>query len=227
MADTGNAGQGQEPAAQSTQTGQESTGQQSAGTPQQQGTGQEPGQAQQGQQGAGEGQPDLSAIADPNLRAWVEAQARQAKEAREEAARYRTERNTLQEQVTQHQRANETDQQRAEREAQEHQQKLEQLERENRELKLGGQWSEAAAKARALDPKALLSLIGGPDLIQMGEDGKATNLAALLDKAKTDYPWAFARAAGGADAGEGGQGPSAQGGMNDFIRNGGRTPRRA
>lgn len=227
MADTGNAGQGQEPAAQTPQTGQESTGQQSAGTPQQGGTGQEPGQQPQGQQGGNDGMPDLSTIADPNLRSWVEAQARQAKEAREEAARYRTERNALQQAEQERQRANETEQQRAEREAQERQQRMDELERENRSLKVSGQWSSEAAKAKALDPAALLALIGGVDSIELDDDGKAKNITALLDDARQKYPWAFARSAS-VDAGAGGEGAGpTSGGINDLIRNGGRSPRRA
>jgi hypothetical protein len=211
MTDTGNAGQGQESSQQGQQQGQEPAA--NAGQ-QQQGQGQESGQQQQ--------TPSLDGITDPVLRSYVEKQIADAAQARQEAARYRTERNGLESKVTEYQRANETAEQRAQREAEEHQQRLASLEAENRALKLGGQWTTAASAAKALDPVALLNLIGGADKIEMGEDGKATNLEALLNAARQQYPWAFSRTAG-ADAGDGGQGAGpSKGGMNDFIRGGGR-----
>jgi hypothetical protein len=217
MTDTGTAGTGQEPGQQGQQTGQEPAATDQSQGQQQQGTGQEPGQQQQGSQ---DGLPDLTGITDPTLRAWVVQQAKDAKDARQEAARFRTDLRSAQDQVTQYQRQNETAEQRAEREAQEHQAEVQRLTNENRNLKLGSQWTVAATQAKALDGQALLSLIGGPDKIEMDDAGKATNLEALLAQAKETYPWAFSRTAG-ADghegAGAGGAGP-VQGSMNDFIR---------
>jgi hypothetical protein len=95
------------------------------------------------------------------------------------------------------------------------------LESENRTLKLGGQWTQAATEAKALDAAALLSLMGGPDKIEMDDEGKATNLDALLASAKQQYPWAFSRTAGADGAAGGGAGGDAgprAGSMNDFIR---------
>jgi hypothetical protein len=219
MADTGNAGAGQEPGQQGQQTGQEpaatdqSQGQQPAGS------GQEPGQQQQAQQGTDDGLPDLSGITDPALRAWVVQQAKDAKDARAEAARFRVESRTAQDQVTQYQRQNETAEQKAEREAAEHQAEVDGLKAEVRNLRLGNQWTDAATKAKALDAQALLSLLGGPDKIELGDDGKATNMDALLTEAKTTYPWAFSRTAGadGPAGGGDGQQPTATP-MNDWIR---------
>jgi len=219
MADTGTAGAGQEPGQQGQQTGQEPAATDQSQGQQQQGPGQAPGQQQAGQQGTDDGLPDLSGITDPTLRAWVVQQAKDAKDARQEAARFRTDLRSAQEQVTNYQRQNETAEQKAEREANEHQQRVAALEAENRNLKLGSQWTAAATTAKALDATALLNLLGGPDKIELGEDGKATNLDALLAEAKTSYPWAFSRTAG-AEAHEGGgagQTPTA-GSMNDWIR---------
>jgi hypothetical protein len=215
MADTGTAGTGQEPGQQGQQTGQEPAANDQSNA-QQSGTGQEPGtQAGQGTDGL----PDLAGITDPTLRAWVVQQAKDAKDAREQAARYRTEKNAAEQKVTEYQRAGETAEQKAEREAQEHAAEREALKAENRALKLGGQWTQAATDAKALDPTALLNLIGGADKIEMDDEGKATNMEALLTAAKQSYPWAFSRTAG-ADAGAGGgAGTGATAGsMNDWIR---------
>lgn len=219
MADTGNAGTGQEPGQQGQQTGQEPAANDQSQGQQQQGAGQAPGQQQTGQQQGTDGLPDLAGITDPTLKAWVIQQAKDAKDARQEAARFRTDLRTAQQQVTDYQRQNETAEQRAQREAAEHQQETEALKAENRNLKLGSQWTAAASTAKALDPAALLSLIGGPDKIEMNDEGKATNMDALLASARESYPWAFSRTAG-ADAHDGGgagAGPAA-GSMNDFIR---------
>jgi len=215
MADTGATGTGQEPGQSGQQTGQEpAANDQSAA---QQGSGQAPGT--QGTQQGDDGLPDLAAITDPTLRAWVVQQAKDAKEARAEAARFRTEKNDLASKVTEYQRAGETAEQKAEREAQEHQQRVAALEAENRTLKLGGQWTTAATEAKALDPQALLALMGGSDKIEMDDTGKATNLEALLASAKQQYPWAFSRTAGADAAAGGGDGSGATAGsMNDWIR---------
>lgn len=214
MAD-GDGAQGQEPGAGATGTGQEPTGQQ---------TGQQTPQAgAEGQQGGQQGQPgqqqtpDLSTITDPALRGWVEAQARQAAEARQEAARYRTDLRTVQEQMQQFRQQHETDEQRAQREAAERQERLTALEAENRLLKVTPQFNGAAQAAKALDPAALLTLVGGLSAIQLDEQGKATNLDALISAARTKYPFMFGRTDADAQQGVDGQ-PPAGGGMNDFIR---------
>jgi hypothetical protein len=211
MADTGAAGAGQE----STQ-GDQQQGQESAANDQQGAQGQEPGTQQ-------DGQFDLSTITDPAVKSYVEKQIAQAAEARREAAGYRTKAQEAAAKVTEYQQANETAEQKAEREREEAAQEREALRAENKALKIGGQWTTAAAAAKALDPAALLVMVGGADKITLDDEGKASNLDDLLKDARKNYPWAFARAAN-ADAGDGGQGASgpAAGGMNDFIRNGGK-----
>jgi hypothetical protein len=228
MTTSGDGGTGQAPGGQNPQQGQAPAAQPNdTGQPQGQGQGQAPAPQQPGQQGQGQepgqtGTPDLSAIADPNLRAWVEAQARQAAEARQEAARYRTERNALNDQVTQFQRQNETEQQRVAREAQEAQERLQALERENRDLKIGTRFREAATKANALDADALVRLVG-LDAVQVDSDGNPSNIADLIQAAQQQYPYLFRRSStdAGAGAGDGADGASSTS-MNDFIRGRGR-----
>ena len=224
MAD-GDSGQGQASGAGATGQGQAPTGQQTGQQGSQAGTsGQGNGQQQDGatgqqqgqQQGTADGMPDLSTITDPHLRAWVEAQAREAREARQEAGRYRTERNGLRTQFDQYRQQHETDEQRQQREAQEARQRLEALEAENRTLKIAPQFTAAATAAKALDPQALLTLVGGLEAITLDDQGKATNLDALLAQARTQYPYMFSRT--NADAQQTGDGQAASGGMNDFIR---------
>lgn len=194
-------GQGQEPPATGTQQGQEPGGQQ--------GQGQEPG-TQQGDQ------IDLNTVQDPALRAYLEKVQKDAKEAREEAARYRTERNTLQQAEQERQRANETEAQRLERERQEQAQETDRLRRENEDLRKGTAVREAAERAKALNPSTVYALIR--DKVTLDDQGKPNNVDALLkDLRKTDA-YLFARGAN-ADAGEGNGDESAPGGsMNDRIR---------
>lgn len=208
MADDGTTGQPQEGGQGGQQQAQEAAASQSAGQSQ------EDGQQQQ--------LPSLDGITDPVLRSYVEQQIKDAGQARHEAANYRTRAQQAESKVTEYQRANETAEQKAQRESEEHQARLATLEAENKALKVGGQWTTAATAAKALDPVALLALMGGSDKIELGDDGKATNLEAILNDARKQYPWAFSRTAG-ADAGEGGDGAGpAKGGMNEFIRTGGR-----
>ena len=214
--------QGQEPAGNQ----QQPTGQEPGS-----GSGQEPtGQPQGGQQqDAGNDNqpqtPSLDGITDPVLRSYVERQIADAAQARQEAARYRTERNALTEQQQAAQRAQETAEQTAQREAQEARDRAAALEAENRELKVGSQWTEAAREAKALDPKALLALVGGLEKVTLDDQGKATNLDALLATARTTYPWAFSRTSGDGGAGNGaGQQPVTAGGVNDLIRGGTSRP---
>lgn len=210
---TGTDGQGQAPAVMGQQAGQAPPVQQST-TGQPQGQGQDPATQQPATT-----PPDLSVIQDPALRAWVEAQVRQATDARQEAARYRTERNTLEQTVNGLRQTHETEQQRQEREQQERDQRFQALEAENRTLRIGSQFTDAAVAAKALDPGALLHLIGGADRLELGDDGKVSNAAALIQEAQTKYPWAFSRTnADGAAGQEPGSQPGGSTSMNDLIR---------
>lgn len=198
---------------QATETGQE-PGQ---GT---NGTGQEPPAGQQGQE-PGQGQPangaefDLSKVEDPGLKAYLEKLSSDTQEARQEAARYRTELRTAQQAAQEAARANESAEQRAERERQEREQETERLRAENRDLKVGTVVRDQAAKANALNPTAVYALI--KDRVTVDDDGKPTNVDALLTELKRTDAYLFKRTT--ADAGEGagaGSGPAST--MNDQIR---------
>jgi hypothetical protein len=203
-ADQNGGGQGQESGAATQGQGQESTqGEQQQG----QGQGQESGASQQ-QQGTDQGQFSLDAITDPAVRAYVEAQQRQAQEARQEAARYRTERNTLVQQ-------NETEQERIAREATERQERLEALEQENRSLKVGQAIQAAASDAKAFNPVLVAQMLDAK--VTLGDDGKPTNLQDLLKDLRQSDPYLFKRA--DTNAGEGKDEQSKPtGSMNDVIR---------
>lgn len=219
MTTPANSGTGQEPAAGSAQGGQEPT---ATGTPAPAQSGQSGGQEPQqtGQQqgtGAPTGTPDLSAITDPNLRAWVEHQAKQATEARQEAARYRTERNTLREQAEQAQRANETAEQTAERERAEQAAENERIRQENRDLKSGAVLSAAVTEAKAINPETFAALLKSKVTIK--DDGSVEGVEqAITDLRKSD-PYLFRRTDAAAGDGGGEQGNPAPGStINDFIR---------
>lgn len=217
MADNANGGTGQE---SGNQNGGQGTGQE----PNQGGsTGQESGnqganQSQQGQQAGQQGQEQqfsLESITDPAVRAYVEAQQRQAQEARQEAARYRTERNQFSEQVQTFQRQNETDQDRQQREAQEAKERMETLERENRELKVGGAIRTAAEGAKAFNPGLIASMLGAK--VTLDDQGNPTNLQDLLKDLRQSDPYLFKRADQNGGEGTGQQGQPT-GSMNDLIR---------
>jgi hypothetical protein len=217
MAD-GDGSTGQASGTGTTGEGQAPTGQQGQGQEPGQGNGTPQGQPTEQQQQTGDQTPDLSTITDPVLRSWVEAQAKAAREARQEAARYRTERNTLHEQVQQFQRQNETDEQRRTREAQETAQRLQALEVENRTLKVAPKFQKAAEAAKVLDPAAMLTLVGGLDAITLDDQGNPTNLDALLNDARQKYPYLFSRTSADAHDGTGdGQSPAGSG-VNALIR---------
>lgn len=205
MSNTATEGQGQEPNA-------------STGTPE----GQEPqGAAGQGQepaqQSSTEGQQfDLATITDPNVRAYVETQQRQAREAREEAARFRTERKTLADQVQTYRQQSETEQDRQAREAQEAAERLSTLERENRELRVGTALTAAATEAKAFNPALIVSMLDAK--VVLDEKGQPTNLKDLLADLRKSDPYLFKRAE--SNGGEGtGHNEAPTGTMNDTIRN--------
>lgn len=203
--------QGQEPGNQAgTQTGTQ--GQEpGAGA----GQGQEPGQQQQGQPQGGPEGIDLNTIQDPAVRAYLEKVQADAREAREQAARYRTERNTYQQQVRQHQQENETEQQRQAREAQEAQERLSRLEQENRELRVGTALQAAATQAQAFNPALVASMLDAK--VTLDDKGQPANVQDLLKDLRQSDPYLFKRAV--ADGGQGKDGESEPAGsMNDLIR---------
>lgn len=185
----GGNGQGQEPPANG-QQGQESGGQQ------QQETG----------NGSGE-QIDYSTIQDPALRGHLERLDKAAREARADAARYRTERNAERDKVTEFQRQNETAEQKAQREQQEREQQAQTdkaerqaLEQENRRLRNATAVQAAAVAAKAFNPARVMEMI--QDQVTLDSDGKPNNLDDLLKELRKTDPYMFKRAS--TDAGNGG-----------------------
>lgn len=195
-----------------------------------------PTQDQQGTDAAAQGQDpdaggqqiDLESITDPAIKAWVQTQQAELRRARDEAARFRTERGTLSEQVQQFQRASETAEQAAQREQAETATRLAALEQENRTLKVTGAVSTAADKAGAYNPGLVATMLDAQ--VVLGADGKPTNVADLLKALKASDPYLFKVQPGGGDAGAGRtrQATPAAGvgaGINDLVRRGGRgTP---
>lgn len=184
--------------------------------------GQEP-QSQNGDQGQEPGAEgtqgfDPSTIQDPALRAYLEKLDKDTKEARQEAARYRTERNALQEAETQRQRQNETAEQAAQREADEQRERLEKLERENRDLRVGSVLREKATAAKAHDPALVASLLDAK--VQVDDKGGVTNADDLLAELRQTSPYLFkrTRSDGGDGNGADNDGAPAGGSMNDIIR---------
>jgi hypothetical protein len=163
--------------------------------------------------------PDLSAITDDALRETLLKRDKEAWTNGREAAKYRTERNTLQQQMEQQaeeaRRANETEQQRLAREQQERDEKLTKLEKENRDLRVGGAIKAAATGAHDVNLVAELLL----PKVTLDDAGTPTNTQTLLTELRAEKPWMF-KPGPNQDAGAGngeGQGVPA-GDMNDNIR---------
>lgn len=209
--------QGQDPGAVTPGQGQDPAGTQDPQPNGQQGaTGQDP---------AASGQAfDPDTIEDPAVKAWAKMQAAELQRARQEAAQFRTERGTLQQQVQQFQRQSETAEQTAQREAQERQTRLDALEAENRDLKVGGAVQTAAVQAQAHNPAAVWELLKARGMdVPMDEQGKPNPAPVLADLKRSD-PWLFKAPATGADGGSGGGRPAPAGTgqtINDMLR--GRT----
>jgi hypothetical protein len=197
--------QGQESGTQSQGQGQESG---------QQNQQQDNGSQQQGQQQSGGF--DFSTITDPGLRAWAEKVDADAREAREQAARYRNERNTLQTQVTEHQRAQETEQQRLEREQAERDERMRALEQENRDLKVNARVETAAKDARAHNPATVVRMLAGQ--VELDDKGEPQNLQDLLTSLKQTDPYLFKRQNHNAGEGQGEGDNGEPSDMNSLIR---------
>lgn len=157
---------------------------------------------------------DPANITDPATRSYVEAMVKDAREARGEAGRYRTDRNTLQQQVQQFQQASETAEQTAQREQAARATETDRLKAENRDLRIGTTVTTAATAAQAFNPATVYGIIR--DSIQVNDEGKATNVADLIAALKVSDPYLFKRTSADAGAGKG-QVTSSQN-MNDQIR---------
>ena len=181
--------------------------------------GQEPEQHDpQGQEPGGNADPqefDPETIEDPAIKAYVQGLQADTKKARGEAARYRTERNGLQQKVTEAQRAQETDDERAERERQERDAEMDRLKTENLDLKVGATVRDEAAKAKAHNPARVWNLI--KDQVETDDDGQPVNVKDLLADLKRTDPYLFRRTDGDAGAGTG-QNSTPPSDMNQAIR---------
>lgn len=198
-------GQGQEPGQQ-----QQGTGQEPGDGQQQGGTGQGSG-GQQGQQG-----PDLSSLPE-DVRTYLEKQQRDAAEARREAAKYRTDLRTAQGEVEKFRQATMTDEQRRQAEADALRKENETLKEQARTAGLQAAVTEQATALRFHSPRAALAMLDRSQ-IEYDDNGKPTNLRALLEKVAADEPYLVRRQGPGG----GGEGRSRQAGasrgMNDLIR---------
>lgn len=205
---TGTGGSGQAPDAGQGQAGQAPEGQQG-----------NQDQGQQGQGGSGD-QFDVSTIQDPQVRAYVEGLQRETGEARDQAARYRTERNTVRDQFTNLQQQHETAEQRAAREQQERDQaaqaereRLTTLETENRALRAAAAIATAATGAH--NPDVVARMIGPQ--VTYDDQGQPTNVQDLVANLRQSDPYLFRRTSADAGAG-GGEGNQTPPSMNDWIR---------
>lgn len=176
-------------------------------------SGQESGAEQQGSQSTTTDAFNPETIEDPALKAWATKVAKDAEDARKEAAKHRV---ALRDREAEIQRQNETEAQRQEREATERQERLDALEKENRDLKVNGAVTKAATDARAYNPATVLGLIGSK--VELDDTGTPKNLPQLLTDLRKSDPYLFK--AGQADAGEGtsNSGAPTGGGMNALIR---------
>lgn len=206
--------QGQEPGNQQGGSQGQESGSQS------QGQGQESGQQQTQQQSQSSSDQqqgfDFATIQDPALRAWAEKVDKDAREAREQAARYRTERNQYETKVQEFQRAQESDQERLAREQQEREERLQALERENRDLKVNTKVETAAKAARAHNPATVVRMLAGQ--VELDEKGEPKNLQDLLTSLKETDPYLFKRQNQNAGDGQGDGEEATVSDMNSLIR---------
>lgn len=217
QADQGNGNQGQEPGTGTQGQGQEPASQQG----QNGGTGQEPG----GQGSQDSGPADISKMSPEELATYAAKLQKDAQEARQEAGKYRTTAQSLQEKVTEAERAKLTEAERVQADLEAAQTKAQELETKVRDLTVGASAREALAKAGALNAMTAFKTL---DLSQVetGPDGtpKADQLQEAIAALKASDPYLFRRTAT-ADAGAGAGGSPDGGGssINDFVR--GRTGR--
>lgn len=220
MADStqGNSGPGQEPPAGTQGQGQE------PGQQQGQQTGQEPsGQQGQQQSGGNQGPADVSAMSPDELRTYAETLQRQAQEARQEAARYRTQLTPLQQQVQEAERARMTEAERVQADLEAERTRATELETQLRDLQVGTVLQTALTQAGALNAATAMKVMGTDLERDANGAPKPEAVQAAITALKQSDPYLFRRTAS-ADAGAG-QGGAPEGGVsiNDFVR--GRTGR--
>lgn len=187
------------------------------------GPGQEPGAdtGKPGQEpGADSGKVDIATMSEADLRTYAAKVAKDAEDARREAANYRTRATSAEGKVTEAERSAMTEAQRIQSDLQTAQQENQGLKDQVRDLTVGASAREALAGAGALNAMTAFKTL---DLsgVETGPDGqpKADQLQAAITKLKQSDPYLFRRNAS-ADAGNGGgdQAPQGSQGINDYIR---------
>lgn len=226
-ADQGNGSQGQEPGTGTQGQAQEAASQQGQNANSQQGSqGQEPGQ--QGNQGGnGNGQADISTMSPEELASYAARLQRDAQEARQEAARYRTQHQEAQTRLTEAERAKMSEQERIQADLQSAQETLQERENQLRELQgqvedltRGASVREALAQAGAINPQTAFK-VGAWQDVKVNDDGtvEPESFKAAVQALRQSDPYLFRRTAT-ADAGAGATGgaPEAGASINDFVR---------
>jgi len=225
MADNGNQGngsQGQEPGTGPQGQGQEPASQQGQQNASQQG--QEPG-GDQG--GAGNGQADISKMSPEELATYAAKLQKDAQEARQEAAKYRTSHQEAQNKLTEAERAKMSEQEKVQADLEAAQGQLSTLQEENTGLKAqvedltkGVSLREALAQAGAINPQTAYK-VGTWSDVKLKDDGTVDpdTFKAAVNKLRETDPYLFRRGAS-ADAGAGVGNGSPEGGssINDFVR---------
>lgn len=184
------------------------------------GQGQDPGAGGGQDQASGQDQqqtsgPDLSAITDATLRGYVEQQIKDAAEARREAAKYRTERNGLQQKVQEFQQKDMSEAERLQAERDAAVARADALEAAARQQALQAAVTTEAAALGFHSPTLALRLLDESEVLD-GE-GKPANVRSALQKVLKDNPY-LAKRASTADAGEGRGKPADTRSMSAMIR---------
>jgi membrane protein involved in colicin uptake len=181
-----------------------------------------------GQDPAGDAPPTGTPPAEEPLPTGFDSWPPEAQEAvratRREAAKYRTERNGLKDKVTEAERAQMTAQQKAEADAQAATARADAAEAKVRDIEARDSVAKAATE-KWKNPATAAALAMASGALTFGEDGKPSNITAVLnDLAKTHPDLLKTPPAGGLDGGAGSNGGSGQApSMNDLIRGGARS----
>lgn len=222
MANQENGSQGQEPGTGTGGQAQEAAQQNGQENGTQQSQGQEPGQE------SGQGQADISKMSPEELATYAAKLQKDAEEARREAANYRTRATSAEGKITEAERAQMTELEKAQSDIQERDGKVQTLTEENTSLKAqvedltrGAGIREALSGAGALNPVTAFK-VGAWDGVKMTADGKVDpeSFKAAVAKLRETDPYLFRRTASAdAGAGRGGESaPDASSGINDAIR---------
>jgi chromosome segregation ATPase len=147
------------------------------------------------------------------------ALAAELREARKEAANYRTKLRKLEGQSAQQQQSGESEAETLKRQNEELQQQLAGLLAERQERSTREAIATAAAKAGAIYPDKLYRLADDGD-IELDEAGNVRNATAVVNKLRQAYPALFRAVSVDGGAG-GGDKPLKVGGLNAFIRGAG------